>query len=66
MTLKTKKWFYFNLIFVSGGLGGFLIGYMIKNGFSIGMAFTVTALLMTALASYIQWKYIVKTLTSQK
>lgn len=62
MSLNTKKWFYFNLIFISGGFGGFLIGYMIKNGFEIGILFTVAGLLMTTIASYMQWRYILKTL----
>lgn len=61
MTLNTKRWFYFNLTFISGG---FLIGYMIKSGFTIGMAFTVTGLLLTTLASYIQWRHIMKTIKS--
>lgn len=60
MSLNTKRWFYFNLTFISGGLGGFLIGYMIKNGFTIGMAFTVAGLFLTIVASYIQWKHIMK------
>lgn len=58
MTLKAKKWFYFNLIFISGGLAGYLIGDLIKNGYALGMIFTSISLLMTCIASYFQWKYI--------
>ncbi len=62
MTLITKKWFYFNLIYISGGISGYLLGYMIKNTFSIGMIFTSLGLLMTSIASYIQWRFIIKKL----
>ena len=66
MTLKTKKWFYFNLIFITGGLAGYLIGTMIQTEFSDGMTFTSIGLLLTTIASFIQWKYIFNKLKNDK
>lgn len=59
MTLKSKKKYYFNLIFISGGFAGFLIGRIILNGFTLGLFFTSLGLLITTFGCYYQWKYVI-------
>lgn len=53
-----KKWFYFNLMFVSCELTDYLLGTILKNGFSIGMICSIVGVLIITLLAYVKWNSI--------
>jgi len=62
--LQFKKWLYFTILYIACGLTGYHIyRYLQTNDFYI--LFSAAAMLLLAIGSFIQWKFIVKILNTQ-